>query len=66
MKSLKEFITESLENSTVTTVQENTDKQVDENNNQEPTVMSKEKYQLITMICFLTLKKLQKNLMTNM
>jgi methionine salvage enolase-phosphatase E1 len=35
MKSLKEFIAENLENSTVTTVQENTEKQVDENNNQE-------------------------------
>ncbi|WP_312297816.1 MULTISPECIES: hypothetical protein [Chryseobacterium] len=35
MKSLKEFITENLENSTVTTVQESTEKQVDENNNLE-------------------------------
>lgn len=35
MKSLKEVITESLENTIVTTVQENTDKQVDENGNQD-------------------------------
>lgn len=31
MKSLKELITENLENPTVQTVQENTEKQVDEN-----------------------------------
>lgn len=35
MKSLKEFITENLEESTITTVQESTEKQVDENNNLE-------------------------------
>jgi len=35
MKSLKEFIAENLENTTVPTVQENVEKQVDENNNQE-------------------------------
>lgn len=35
MKSLKEFITENLEESTITTVQESTEKQVDENNNPE-------------------------------
>ena len=35
MKSLKEFIAENLENPTVTTVQENTEKQVDENTNKE-------------------------------
>jgi len=35
MKSLKEFIAENLENPTVPTVQENTEKQVDENTNQE-------------------------------
>ncbi|MDV3788661.1 hypothetical protein CMU16_14680 [Elizabethkingia anophelis] len=38
MKSLKEFIAEHLENSTVTTVQENNEKQVDENDNQKPIV----------------------------
>ena len=32
MKSLKEFITENLEESTIATVQESTEKQVDENN----------------------------------
>ncbi|WP_262486267.1 hypothetical protein [Chryseobacterium daeguense] len=37
MKSLKEFIAENLENSSVQTVKENTEKQVDENNSQEPT-----------------------------
>lgn len=35
MKSLKEFIAENLENPTVSTVQENTEKQVKENTNQE-------------------------------
>lgn len=35
MKSLKEFITESLEQPSVPNVKENTEKQVDENNNQE-------------------------------
>ncbi|WBV60544.1 hypothetical protein PFY12_00145 [Chryseobacterium camelliae] len=30
MKSLQEFIAESLENSAITTVQENTEKQIDE------------------------------------
>lgn len=35
MKSLKEFITENLEESTITTVQESTEKQVDENNSLE-------------------------------
>lgn len=32
MKSLKEFITENLEESTIANVQESTEKQVDENN----------------------------------
>ncbi|MGH1517084.1 hypothetical protein [Chryseobacterium sp. JK1] len=35
MKSLKEFIVENLENPTVTTVQENVEKQIDENVNQK-------------------------------
>ncbi|MDQ1096671.1 MULTISPECIES: hypothetical protein [Chryseobacterium] len=35
MKSLKEFIAENLENPTVTTIQENTEKLVEENSNQE-------------------------------
>lgn len=35
MKSLKEFIAENLENPTVSTVQENTEKQIKENTNQE-------------------------------
>ncbi|WP_241282441.1 hypothetical protein [Chryseobacterium timonianum] len=35
MKSLKEFIAENLGESTITTVQESTKKQVDENNNQK-------------------------------
>lgn len=30
LKSLKEFLTENLEDSTITTVEENTEKQVDE------------------------------------
>ncbi|MDO3425891.1 hypothetical protein QWT87_13405 [Chryseobacterium sp. APV1] len=41
MKSLKEFITENLEKSTINTVQENTEnleKQVDENDNLETVV----------------------------
>lgn len=42
MKSLKEFIAENIENSTVPTVQENVEKQVDENVNQEPTVRENE------------------------
>lgn len=42
MRSLKEFIAENLENSTVPTVQENVEKQVDENVNQEPTVRENE------------------------
>lgn len=35
MKSLKEFIAENLENPTVPTVQENTEKQVDENSSEK-------------------------------
>lgn len=38
MKSLKEFIAENLENATVATVKENTEKQVDKNYNQETVV----------------------------
>lgn len=42
MKSLKEFIAENLENPTVPTIQESIEKQVGENNNQEPTVQENE------------------------
>ncbi|WP_156173293.1 hypothetical protein [Chryseobacterium gallinarum] len=42
MKSLKEFIAENLESPTVPTVQESTEKEVDENDNQQPTVQEGE------------------------
>ena len=42
MKSLKEFITENLENPTVTTVQESAEKHVDENSSEKTVTENKE------------------------